>query len=109
VDIYDARSGEVICAASHGNRHIKSTGTHSQGAYPSGCGCVAVGSQQGFTGPGESLQVDLMANAVSRSGEIDAILLRDGFQVGMIVCIFKSNLYGVVIDIADRKLSSDII
>ncbi len=48
-----------------------------------------------------------MADAISWPGEVDAILLRDGLQVGVVVSIFKAYLDGIMIDIAYRKLSRD--
>ena len=89
------------------NGYIKSPCSHGQGAYASCGGGVAVVSEQGFAGPGESFQVDLMTNAVSRSREVDAIPLRDGLQIGVIVCVFESYLDGIVINVADGKLGGN--
>ncbi len=48
-----------------------------------------------------------MADAISWPGEVDAILLRDGLQIGVVVSIFEAYLDGIMIDIAYRKLSRD--
>ena len=49
-----------------------------------------------------------MTDAISRPGKIDAILLRDGLQVGVVVCIFEAYLDGIMIDIAYGKLSRNL-
>jgi len=52
--------------------------------------------------------MNLMAYSVSRPGEVDSIPLRDGLQVGVVICILEAHLNGVVIHVAYGKLGGDI-
>ena len=51
--------------------------------------------------------MDLMADAVARTGETDAMLFGYGLDITVVVGIFKACLQGVVVDISNGKLSLD--
>jgi len=68
---------------------------------------VAVGAELHRAGLGKALEMHLVADAVSRTAEPSAILLRGCLQEAMIVGVAESHLQHVVVDVADRRFDLD--
>jgi len=68
---------------------------------------VRVGAEQGDAGPGEALQVYLVADAVARAREEQAVLGRHALQIAVVVRVAKVGLQHVVVGIADGELRAD--
>ncbi len=105
VDFNDGRAGEIKRFAGHRLRHIKAArtdGDHAQRAAGRG---MAVRTDQGFSGFSKPFQMYLMANAVARPGKHYTVFLRHALEITVVVGVFKTDLDGIVVDIADRQLS----
>ena len=70
---------------------------------------MAVRADQGLARNAEALQVHLVANAVARAGEVNAMLLRHGLNVSVVVGVLKAGLQGVVVDVRHGALGFDPI
>jgi hypothetical protein len=68
---------------------------------------MAVGADKSFARLSESFQMNLMANAVARSGKVEAVFFRHGLNESVVVGVFKSRLESVVIYVCHRKLRAD--
>ena len=75
----------------------RAKGQHADAAAGGG---VAVRADQGLARDAEALQMDLVADVVTRPGEVDAVLFGDGADKAVVVRIFKAGLKGVVIDVS---------
>jgi hypothetical protein len=51
--------------------------------------------------------MNLMTDAVSGAGEIDAVSSGDALEISVIIRIFKTDLNGVMVNIADREFCAD--
>ena len=66
--------GDIVCAAAHGNRNVHAAcakGKHAQTACGRG---MTVGAYEGLAGYAKTLQMYLMAYAVSGAGKVHAVL-----------------------------------
>ena len=106
LDLNDLRIGDVVCAAAHRDRDIETACAHRQHAETAAGRRVAVRADQRLARHAEALQVHLMADAVARAAEIDAVLLGDRADEAVVVRIFKPVLQGVVVDVGNRTLSA---
>ena len=97
----------VISAAAHGHRHIQSARAHSQHTDAAAGGSVAVGADQGLAGNAEALQMNLMADAVSGTGKVNAVFFGHRLNKAVVVGVFKAGLQGVVVDIGHGLLGFD--
>ena len=70
---------------------------------------MAVRADQGFARNAKALQVHLVANAVARAGEVNAMLLRHGLNVSVVVGVLKAGLQGVVVDVRHGAFGFDPI
>jgi hypothetical protein len=68
---------------------------------------MTVSADECFPRFSESFQMNLMTNPVPRSGKIEAMFPGNTLKILMIVCILKSDLDGVMIDITDGQLGFD--
>ena len=109
VDADHFRHCDVICAASHGHGHIQPARAEGQHPDAAAGGGVAVRADQGLSRNAEALQVHLMADAVARTREIDAVLAADRLNVAVVVGVFKAGLQGVVVDVGHAALGPDAV
>ena len=65
---------------------------------------MAVGAQKRLAALAEALEMHLMAYTVAGTREHDALRCGDGLQIAMVVRVLETDLYGIVVHIADRKL-----
>ena len=70
---------------------------------------MGVGAYKGLSRKCKSFQVNLMAYAVSSSGEYDALLIGYSPQVFVVVEVFETNLYCVMVDITYSELILDFV
>ena len=99
--------GDIVSAAAHGYCHIHTTcaeGQHTQAATGRG---MAVGADECLTGLAKPLQVNLVADAVAGTGEMDTVLGCYGLKIPMVIGIFKAALEGIVVYIGNGKLGLD--
>ena len=68
---------------------------------------MAVRADQGLARDTEAFQMDLVADTVTRPGEVDAVFFGDGADKAVVVRIFKAGLKGVVIDVSHRPFGFD--
>ena len=97
----------MVLAAAHGHGHVHAP--RAKGQHPNAApgGGVAVGADEGFPRGTEALQMDLVADAVARTGEIDPVLLGHGLDVAVVVGVFKAALQGIVVNIGHTALCSN--
>ena len=107
VDLEHLRHGDVVRAAAHGDRDIHATGAEGQHADAAAGGRVAVGADERLARLAEALELHLVADAVARAGEPDAVLLGHGLEIAVVVRVFKAGLQRVVVDIGHAQLGSD--
>ena len=69
------RHRNIVCTAAHSNSNIKSSGTHSKHTDTAARRCMAVRADKGFARNAKSFKVNLVANAVARSAEINTVFL----------------------------------
>jgi len=62
---------------------------------------MAVRAEQRRPGLAESLQVDLVANAVARPRKNEAVMLGNRLQIAMVVGVLEAHLHRVVVHIRD--------
>ena len=104
---YHAGAAEIIRAAAHGHRHVqpaRADGDHAQRAAGGG---VAVAAKQRFARLADAFQLHLMADAVARLAQIDAVLAGDACDIAVVVRVFKAGLEGVVIDVGHAAFGFD--
>ena len=65
---------------------------------------MTVGADKSLARLSESLQVNLMANAVAGSGKVEAVFFRHGLNESVVVGVFKSRLESIVVYVCHRKL-----
>ena len=97
------RHCNIIRAAAHSHRHVQSAcakGQHTDAAAGRG---MAVRADERLARLAEPLQMDLVADAVARTGEIHAVLGSNRLQIPVIVGVFKAGLKGVVIHISNTQ------
>ena len=107
VDAQHLRHGDVIRAAAHGNRHVKTARTHCQHADAAAGWGMAVGADQRFAGDAEALQMHLMADAVSGAGKANAVLFRHALDKAVIIRVLKAGLQSVVVNVCHTQLRFD--
>jgi hypothetical protein len=86
------RHAQHVWAARHGDGHVEASRAHGQHAHAATGRGVAIGAEQRLAGNGETLQVDLMADAIAGPRIEDAVLGGDVLQIGMIVSVTKIGL-----------------
>ena len=104
---YHAGAAEIIRAAAHGHRHVqpaRADGDHAQRAAGGG---VAVAAKQRFARLADAFQLHLMADAVARLAQIDAVLAGDACDIAVVVRVFKAGLEGVVINVGHAAFGFD--
>ena len=67
---------------------------------------MAVRAEQRLPRRAETLQVDLVTDAVSRPGKVNAVFGRNRLKEAVVIGILKPGLQHVVIHVADRKLGA---
>ena len=98
-----------------GGRDVESAAGHRNGdVYPAGADGdlpdaaarrgVRVAAEKRRAGLAEALEVQLVADAVAALGVDDAVLLRDGLEEVMVVCVLEADLHSVVVDVADGEV-----
>ena len=65
---------------------------------------MAVGAEKSFARNAVVFKMQLMANTVSGLAEQNSVPLSNAFDKSVIVCIFKTCLQGIVVDIGNGKL-----
>ena len=95
VDAQHLRHGDVISAAAHGNRHVKTARAHCQHTNAAAGRGVAVRADQCFSRDAKTLQMHLMANAVSGTGKADTVLFCNALNKAVVVGVLKTGLQGV--------------
>ena len=60
---------------------------------------MTVRTDEGFAGLAEPFQMYLMTDAVARTGEIQAVLLRYGLDEPVVIRILEAGLEGIMVDI----------
>ena len=71
-------------------------------------GGVAVGAEQRGARLAEALQMDLVADAVARPREDDAVALAaTALKVAVVVVVLKADLERVVVNVGDREVGLD--
>ena len=68
---------------------------------------MAVGTNQSLTRYAKPFQMNLMTNSVARTGEINAVLLGNTANKTVIVCIFKTALQRIMIDICNTAFGAN--
>jgi hypothetical protein len=68
---------------------------------------VRVGPEHRLTGLAEALHVDVVADAVTRSREVQPVLSRERLEHAVIVGVLVVELDDVVVDVLDRALELD--
>ncbi len=97
---------QVELAAPHSHRHIQATGSDSYHPHAAARRRVTIGTQQGGARFAETLQVHLMANTIARLREHHPVLGRNALQVLVVVCVLETDLYRVVVHVADREIGA---
>ena len=105
--VYDLRVGDIVRAAAHSYRHVETARADGKHADAAAGGRVAVGADQRLARHAEAFKMDLVADAVSGSAEVDPVLLRDGSDESVVVSIFKAGLERVVVYVRDGFLRPD--
>ncbi len=89
----------MVLAAAHGHGHIHAPRPEGQHTDAAAGGGVAVRADEGLARGPEALQVQLVADAVARPGEVYAVLSGDGLDIPVVVGVLKAALKSVVVDI----------
>ena len=89
----------------HSAGYIKATGSDCQHSKTAPCRCMGVGTQKCLSRKAEPLQVNLVADSVTRTGEIEAILFGKALEEQVVVRILVVGLDSVMVNIGYRKLS----
>ncbi len=98
----DLRIDEMVRAPRHRGRDVHPPHAHGDHAHGAAGRGMAVGTDQAKAGAAEALQMHLMADAVPRLGELDAVLVGDRLQIAVIIRVLETVLKGVVVDIGNR-------
>ena len=69
---------------------------------------MAVRADKRFPGNSEALEMNLMADAVSRAGKPNSVLFSDASDIAVVVCVFKATLKRIVVDVGDRALGFNL-
>ena len=104
LDAHDLGAAQIIRAAAHGHRHVQAARADGQHTDAAAGGGMGIAAQQGVSGHADALQLHLMADAVAGLGAPDAVLLRHGLDILVVVRVFEAGLQGVVVNIGDRLL-----
>ena len=107
INVNNSRHGDVVCAAAHCDRYVKTAGAHTKHTDTSRGGSMAIRSDKRLSGLAESFKMNLMADAVAGTGEANSVLLGYRLNVSVVVCILKAGLKSVVVDVSYRKLGLD--
>ena len=67
VNLNNFRHCDVISAAAHRYRNVKSARAHREHTYTAACGSVAVRADKRFAGLAETFQMNLVADTVART------------------------------------------
>ena len=89
--------------AGQAQRHVQSAGADGQHAEGTGRGGVTIGADQHLAGPGEALQVEVVADAIARRRVDQAIPGTHAGQVAVVVLVLPVQLEHVVVDVLDRE------
>ena len=107
LDVHNLRTCNIVCAAAHCDCDIQTACAdreHTEAAAGRG---VRVRADERLARDAEALQMNLVADAVARAGEIQAVLLCAAADETVIVCILEAVLKRIVVDISDRALCAD--
>ena len=99
--LYNLRAGNIISTAAHCNCNVQTACTHCNHTDTAASRGMAVRTNQGFTWHAEPFQMYLMANTIARTGEINTVLLGNAADKAVVVCIFKTTLQSVVVNIGN--------
>ena len=94
----------IIRAAAHSDRHVQTACSESQHTDTAAGGGMAVRADEGLAGLAETFQMHLMADTVTGTGEVNAVLGGYGLQIPMVVGIFKAGLQGIMVYIGNAQL-----
>ena len=101
---YTANTGhcQIISTATHGNSYIQPTCADGKHTNTAAGRSMAVRAQQCFARFAETFQMYLMADAVARFGEINAVFFGYGLDVFVVVGVFEACLQCVVVNVCNR-------
>ena len=99
--------GDIVSATTHCYSHVQAARTERQHADTTAGRCMAVRANEGLTWFTKALQMNLVANTVTGTGEIHTMLIGNGLQITVIVRILKTGLKGVVIHISNTQFCLD--
>ena len=68
---------------------------------------MAVGADQGLAGLAKALQMYLMADTVTGTGEVDTMFCCNGLQITMVISVFKAALERVMVYVSNTQLCLD--
>ena len=102
-------SGEIEGFAGHGESDVETAGADGDHAETAGRRGVAVRSEERLTGHAETLEVQLVTDAVAGAGEVDAVAGRYRLEVAVVVGVHEPVLEGVVVNVAHGELGGDTI
>ena len=69
---------------------------------------MGIGADEGLAGLAEPLQMELVADAVARTGEPHAVFGSDALQVLVVIGIHKAALQCIVVNVCNGKLGFDL-
>jgi hypothetical protein len=104
LDADDFGSGSLERLSGHHEGHIKPAGPDGYGPEGAGGGRVGVRPDERRARPGEALDVQGVADAVPRSGEVDAVLGGEGLQEAVVVRVLEVQLDDVMVDVLDGEI-----
>ena len=98
------RAGQVERPSPHRHRHVDAARTDRDHPDAAAGGRVGIAAQQRRPRLAETLEVELVADAVARPRKHNAVTLRNAFQIGVVVRILEPHLNRVVIHIAHGQI-----
>lgn len=103
-DVDDLGHLDVVRAAAHRDGDVDAARADGELAETAGGRRVAVGPEQGLAGRGEVLLVDVVADAVARSGEIRAVGAGGRPQEAVVVGVLEVELVGLMVAVLRGEL-----
>ena len=103
----DPGTGQKEGAAPHGDRDVEAARADGDLAEAAARGRVAVGAQERGPRLAEALQMDLVADAVSRPRIDDAEPGGRALEIEVVVVVLKADLERIVVHVADREVGLD--
>ncbi len=70
---------------------------------------MRVGADEDLAGPGETFEVDVVRDAVSGAGVVDAVARRERLQEAVLVHVLVVDLQHVVVDVHNRERDVDTL